>query len=276
MPIFKWNIIFNIEVMRPVFKLLQFLRLCLIGMGMFFVLVYLFRHSTCYFYPMLDIATLIACQHILMRIVICLIAIIYLYLYENKRIKGLFKPIGHCTMLICPISLQCLMTLVIVFWNSIKATLWSIEFAALCPLEKITYFNGFQVVFLAALGEELLFRAVLQRLLEQLTESTFFAMVVSALAFSFFHICPRYFDTYFIMGCFFSLLYNKTNHIIYPIMAHAVHNLLVILVVYFNTVKAWVLHLSLCTRVGLMMGMLVCVYILLTQVIERPLMGGNQ
>jgi uncharacterized protein len=93
-------------------------------------------------------------------------------------------------------------------------------------------FNLFMIAVLPALGEELVFRSVLQPLLARLLRNGHAGVILSALVFSLMHfqfygLIPR-----FVLGLFLGYAYLWTRSIWVPILMHFVNNAAAI-IVYF-------------------------------------------
>jgi uncharacterized protein len=93
-------------------------------------------------------------------------------------------------------------------------------------------FNLFMIAVLPALGEELVFRSVLQPLLARLFRNVHLGVILSALVFSLMHfqfygLIPR-----FVLGLFLGYAYLWTRSIWIPIFMHFVNNAAAIIVYY--------------------------------------------
>jgi membrane protease YdiL (CAAX protease family) len=93
--------------------------------------------------------------------------------------------------------------------------------------------TGFMVniiimAILPAVGEELLFRGVFQRLLTEWTRSIHWGIILAALLFSFFHFEFYGFLPRFLLGVFFGYLFAWTSSIWVPILAHFTNNFIII------------------------------------------------
>jgi CAAX protease family protein len=96
--------------------------------------------------------------------------------------------------------------------------------------------NLFMIAVLPALGEELIFRGVLQKIAYRLFKSGHLAVWVvaflfSALHFQFFGFIPR-----FILGLFFGYLFLWGGTLWLPVLAHFVNNAVPVIGVY---IKGW-------------------------------------
>jgi CAAX protease family protein len=88
--------------------------------------------------------------------------------------------------------------------------------------------NIIVMAILPAIGEELLFRGVFQRLLTEWTRSIHGGIVLAALLFSFFHFEFFGFLPRFLLGVFFGYLFVWTSSIWIPILAHFTNNFIIV------------------------------------------------
>ena len=93
-------------------------------------------------------------------------------------------------------------------------------------------FNLFMIAMLPALGEELLFRGILQKLLHQWTRSGHVAVVVTAFLFSAMHMQFLSFLPRFALGMVLGYLFLYSGRLWIPIFAH-----------FFNNAAALVVYL---------------------------------
>lgn len=97
------------------------------------------------------------------------------------------------------------------------------------------FYNILLIAIIPALGEELLFRGLLQRIFIEWTKSKHWGIWISAIAFSaihlqFFGFFPRLF-----LGLFFGYLLEFTGSLWLPILAHFINNITGVLLSYFIT-----------------------------------------
>ena len=85
-------------------------------------------------------------------------------------------------------------------------------------------FNLFMIAFLPALGEELLFRGVIQRIFTRWTHSHHWGIVISAFLFSSLHIQFYGFVPRLLLGVMFGYLLVWSGSMWLPIAAHFVNN----------------------------------------------------
>lgn len=84
--------------------------------------------------------------------------------------------------------------------------------------------NLLMVAVLPAIGEELIFRGILQKHLVRITQSPLWGITLSALLFSAFHLQFQGFIPRFALGAMFGLMYCWSGSIWLPIAAHFVNN----------------------------------------------------
>ncbi|MEX0811638.1 MAG: CPBP family intramembrane glutamic endopeptidase [Chitinophagales bacterium] len=92
--------------------------------------------------------------------------------------------------------------------------------------------NLFMVALLPGIGEELLFRGVLQKLLGRLYKNPHLGIIGAALIFSFIHFQFYGFLPRMALGVLFGYLYYWSGNLWYPIIAHVVHNGAQVIMVY--------------------------------------------
>lgn len=219
--------------MKPFIALLQFFRLCLMAIGILCVLMSCLTRLMLYAHPDINPRAILYMQQMLMRVVMLLLALVYLHVYKKKRIKSFFKPIS-CHRMAAAVGLQVLMFLFLLLWNRLNHARLS-DPVQDPPLDSTWYFGVWGMLLtllVGALGEEFIFRAILQRLFQALIGKTWIAILLSTLLFAGYHMQSQYMDHYLIMGCFLGLLYHSTDNLIYPVVVHILHNLGVILIEY--------------------------------------------
>ena len=87
---------------------------------------------------------------------------------------------------------------------------------------------------LAAVGEELLFRGVAQRLLIKLCKSPWAGIIISAFLFSAMHVQFYGFLPRFVLGILLGVIYWYSGSLWTAILAHFVYDAALIILVYFN------------------------------------------
>ena len=90
------------------------------------------------------------------------------------------------------------------------------------------------MALIPAIGEELLFRKIVQNLFHQITKNTHLAIYISALIFSaihgqFYGLLPR-----FLLGVLFGYVYGWTKDLAFPIMAHFFNNALTLVILFLH------------------------------------------
>ncbi len=88
---------------------------------------------------------------------------------------------------------------------------------------------------LAAVGEELLFRGVVQRLLIKLCKSPWIGIILAAFLFSAMHVQFYGFLPRFVLGIFLGAIYWYSGSLWTAILAHFVYDAFLIVLVYFNS-----------------------------------------
>lgn len=94
--------------------------------------------------------------------------------------------------------------------------------------------NIIVMAILPAVGEELLFRGVFQRLLTEWTRNIHWGIVLAALLFSFFHFEFFGFLPRFLLGIFFGYLFAWTSSIWVPILAHFTNNFIIVCYSFYS------------------------------------------
>lgn len=88
------------------------------------------------------------------------------------------------------------------------------------------------ITVIAPIGEELLFRGIVQNLLLKLKMKPWSAILVSALIFSIIHFNFNGFLSRFVLGAALGLAYYKSGNILVPILGHFTNNFVTILISY--------------------------------------------
>jgi len=88
---------------------------------------------------------------------------------------------------------------------------------------------------IAGVGEELLFRGVIQRLLGQYTQSIHIAAWLTALLFSFTHFQPEGFIPRFLLGALLSYLFIWTGSLWSAIIVHVLFNSMQVILIYIES-----------------------------------------
>lgn len=95
--------------------------------------------------------------------------------------------------------------------------------------------NLFMIGVLAAIGEELIFRGLFQRLLTSIVKNPHLAILITAMLFSAFHFQFFSFLPRFILGLILGYLMYLGRSIWFPIIAHFVNNAMGVIYYYFNS-----------------------------------------
>ena len=90
------------------------------------------------------------------------------------------------------------------------------------------------VAILPAIGEELLFRGVIQRLMQEITKNVHWGVIISAMVFSAFHIQFYGFLPRFMLGLMLGYMFVFTGSLWVPIVAHFINNLASVLVYFLH------------------------------------------
>ena len=95
--------------------------------------------------------------------------------------------------------------------------------------------NLLMIGVIAAVGEELIFRGVLQRLMIGMVRNVHLAIVITAILFSAFHFQFFSFLPRFVLGLVMGYLMYYGRSIWYPIVAHFVNNAMGVIYYYFSS-----------------------------------------
>lgn len=93
--------------------------------------------------------------------------------------------------------------------------------------------NLFMIAVIPALGEELLFRGVIQRIFVEWTKNIHWGILISALLFSAMHFQFYGFLPRVMLGMLFGYLFVYSGSIWYPVIAHFFNNGMAVLVYFF-------------------------------------------
>ncbi|HVN56672.1 MAG TPA: CPBP family intramembrane glutamic endopeptidase [Bacteroidales bacterium] len=94
--------------------------------------------------------------------------------------------------------------------------------------------NYFLIAILPAISEEMLFRGILQKLLNDLFRSGHAAVWVTAIIFSSIHLQFFGFLPRLILGLLFGYLFYWSGNLWYPVTAHFVNNAIPVTIAYFS------------------------------------------
>jgi len=85
-------------------------------------------------------------------------------------------------------------------------------------------FNVFLIGIIPGIGEELIFRGLIQRNIRKIIENPIAAIWITAVIFSAFHFQFQGFIPRLLLGALLGYLYYWTNNLWVPIIAHAFNN----------------------------------------------------
>lgn len=97
--------------------------------------------------------------------------------------------------------------------------------------------NLLMIGVIPAIGEEFLFRGVLQRIFSNWTKSTHWGIIISALIFSAIHMQFYGFFPRFLLGALLGYLFVWSGSLWLPILAHFVNNALAVIAYYLVSIK---------------------------------------
>lgn len=98
-------------------------------------------------------------------------------------------------------------------------------------------FNIFMIGILPAVGEELIFRGILQRLFAEWTKNIHWGIFIAAFLFSFMHIQFLGFVPRMIIGILLGYLFYWSGSIWAPIVGHFINNTMAVIFYYFYAGK---------------------------------------
>lgn len=183
-----------------------------------------------------------------------IVALLFIYLCGESAVKSLslnkfIKPVSILTMILLVIASGFIISIVHE-WNQalhlpgggeeIEKTLRNFEDQALLQTQlflRTTVFAGFIVNliiigFLAAIGEEIFFRGVLQNLFFKGTRNAHAAIWISAFIFSFIHLQFFGFFPRLLMGALLGYLYYFSGSLWSAIIAHFINNAATVIAYY--------------------------------------------
>lgn len=88
----------------------------------------------------------------------------------------------------------------------------------------VLFLNLFMIAVLPAIGEELIFRGIIQKHFANITKSQIWGIIISALIFSTFHMQFKGFIPRFALGVMFGFMYSWSGSLWLPIIAHFLNN----------------------------------------------------
>lgn len=117
--------------------------------------------------------------------------------------------------------------------NAIKATEAFLQMNTIGSL----FFNLIMIAVLPAIGEELIFRGIFQRIFAEWTKNMHVGIIIAAFLFSAMHMQFYGFLPRFLLGVLFGYLFYWSNNIWIPIIAHFINNATAVIVYYFYADK---------------------------------------
>jgi len=94
-------------------------------------------------------------------------------------------------------------------------------------------FNIFMVAFLPAVGEELLFRGVIQKIFTRMTKNTHWGIWISAILFSAMHLQFYGFIPRALLGALFGYLLVWSGSMWLPVLGHFLNNAIAVIAMFF-------------------------------------------
>ena len=224
--VFKWNILQNIELLSDVnnpanIKVLKFLQFVQ-SVGLFIVPPFIFGY---FCYPSVSEFLRINKKTSIRMLIVSMLATVSILPFSN-----------WLSYLNSFLQLPSFMSEIEIWMRNSEdyATKITQAFLNVNSVPELFY-NILLIAIIPALGEEFLFRGLLQRIFIEWTKSKHWGIWISALAFSaihlqFFGFLPRLF-----LGLFFGYLLEFTGSLWLPILAHFINNLTGVLLSYFIT-----------------------------------------
>ena len=93
------------------------------------------------------------------------------------------------------------------------------------------------IALLPALGEELLFRGIIQRIFIDWTKNIHIGIIIAAILFSTFHFQFYGFIPRMLIGIYLGYLFVWSKNIWVPVMAHFVNNASIVIYIYFSGIN---------------------------------------
>jgi uncharacterized protein len=183
----------------------------------------------------------------------------YLFFLEKKRLTSLNVP---GTIKILPILLSLIIPILltpanswVIHWNqeihlarvlgSTEEWMRTVENGRKQLTSALTKFSSFKdfiftfivVAVFGAIGEELIFRGLIQSKLTALIKNQHFAIWIAAILFSAVHFQFFGFFPRLLLGALFGYMYCWSKNILYPILAHFTNNGLTVLLIYLYDIQ---------------------------------------
>lgn len=164
-----------------------------------------------------------------------IIILVFLIANKNKSNKIIKKPTIKKILIYSLLAIVCYLLLCPIV-NVINELIYKIGIQPSNLTYKLTTTNYFisiiSLVIAPAIAEELLFRGLIFKGLQK--GGNTFAIIISALMFSLFHLSLEQTIYPFIMGLVFGVIMCKENNIIYCILVHLLNNFITLTLSYFN------------------------------------------
>jgi membrane protease YdiL (CAAX protease family) len=138
-------------------------------------------------------------------------------------------------------------------------------------------FNLFMIAFLPAIGEELLFRGVIQRIFTRMTKNYHWGIWIAAFLFSALHIQFYGFVPRLLLGVLFGYLLIWSGSMWLPIVAHFVNNGFAVIAMYLvdkNIVNPKVENIGSSSDEFVAIGLSLVVVVLLMVLIKKENRGN--
>jgi membrane protease YdiL (CAAX protease family) len=165
----------------------------------------------------------------------------YFNLEEEVNLYNLFLCLG---LLFCslPIAAQLGIWSMNIDFPDWMAGMDEDSFGSLSALLQMNGFTDFLITFIlvaviAGLGEELVFRGIIQNELQKIFKKSWIAIIITAILFSAVHFQPSGFLTKFIIGLVLGYVYWVSKNLWYSIFLHTLNNGMPIVFLYLNNNK---------------------------------------
>jgi len=172
----------------------------------------------------------------------------YLQLHSKANIQLLFLTAGTIIFLLPFINLLAFLNSKLSlpdFLSGLETAIRSMEDSAMemtdlflnVKTTGLLFFNIFMIAVLPAVGEELLFRGVLQRIITEATNKPHLSIFLTAAIFSAFHLQFFGFLPRLLLGMLFGYLLLWSKSLLMPMLAHFLNNAIAIISYYFISAK---------------------------------------
>jgi len=184
---------------------------------------------------------------ILSLVMDALIISVFLIVNKNKKNNIISKPKINKILIYILIAIVCY-TILYPIIDIANELIYKIGIKPSSLTYKLTTTNYFisiiSLVIAPAIAEELLFRGLIFKGLQK--GGNTFAIIISALMFSLFHLSLEQTIYPFIMGLVFGVIMCKENNILYCILVHLINNFITLTLSYFNislTLTHWLYYI---------------------------------